>query len=88
MLFSEERTCPNCGGHPHLFQGHCPRNLHGTDDPYKTSCATCETVIPSGGDRVGDKFGNLYCSHECQAAGLEALVDLVDEEQGGGGASA
>lgn len=78
---SETGDCRHCGGMRHLFGSHCPRNLHGTDDPFKTSCASCGDEIPSNAARVGDKYGNLYCDAECKSDGLETLVDEMAERQ-------
>lgn len=71
-------ACEHCGV-VHVFSYLCRYNLHGEEDSFKTSCAVCGEEIPSGADREGDKYGNLYCSHECKGKGLEMLVDTAME---------
>lgn len=75
-------TCQWCG-HTHVFSYHCPYNLHGEPDPFKTRCAHCEETIGSNEPRVGDRFGNLYCDDSCKAVSMETLV-LIAAENGGG----
>lgn len=70
--------CEHCG-FGHLKQSECRYDLHGQEDVFKTSCAVCREEIPSGAPREADKYGNLYCSHECKAIGLEALIDAAEE---------
>lgn len=72
----ESALCSNCGNF-HIYSHECRYNMHGSDDPFKTSCAFCNTEIPSGADREGDKFKNLYCSMECKALGMETLVEVA-----------
>lgn len=72
-------TCPDCGDF-HFYPWQCPFDLHGEDDFFKSDCAVCETNIPSGADRVGDRFGNLYCSLECANSGLNKLLGLLLEQ--------
>lgn len=71
--------CGKIGGH--FYPWYCPRDLHGKEDPFKTSCAWCGEVIPSGADREADKFGNLYCDTDCLAEGYAELFDRVVEQQ-------
>ena len=68
--------CEDCGAAHHLFSWECPYNLHGKDT-FKSSCAICETAIPSGAPRKGDQFGNLYCSTDCELAGKDELLDIA-----------
>lgn len=78
MPSDDYQTCSRCGGARHIFPGECSRDLHGRADPFKTSCAVCETDIPSRAPRVGDKFGNLYCDIECMNRGYETLIERID----------
>ena len=78
-MLKADRVCDDCGQPEHIFQHFCIYDLHGEGDSFKTSCAYCETTIPSGGDRVGDQYGNLYCGHECKSKGLEIIIHRVTE---------
>jgi len=80
MFGDDPPRCSDCGNARHIYSWECPMNLHGEADPFKTSCAVCETPIPSGADRDSDKFGNLYCDAECRADGLATLLDRVQRD--------
>jgi len=67
--------CEHCGNH-HFYSYECRYDLHGEEDCFKTSCSICETEIPSGAPREGDRFGNLYCSTECAMVGHDKLLDI------------
>lgn len=70
--------CDHCGRF-HFHSWECRYDLHGEEDCFKTSCAICEDVIPSGAPRKGDRFGNLYCSAECALIGQDRLLDMAME---------
>lgn len=41
----------------------------------------CETDIPSGSPREGDRFGNLYCSKDCLIMGQNTLMVIIQEQR-------
>lgn len=75
------RECEHCGAAYHLWPWECPFDLHGEEDSFKTSCAVCETEIPSGASRIGGRFGNLYCSEGCALEGQDELFDIAMDLQ-------
>lgn len=79
QLSDSKRKCEKCGAPYHLYPWQCPFNLHGEGDSFKTECAVCGESIPSGADRLGDKFGNLYCTAECAITGRDELLEIATE---------
>ena len=81
MFTEDPPTCSNCGQHPHIHPWHCPLDLHGEADWMKARCCQCEQEIPSGADRLGDRFGNLYCTKDCLIIGQQILMMIIEEQR-------
>lgn len=73
----ESSLCDHCDRIHHSIVD-CQFIMH--ESPFLTNCAFCKEEIDSGQERWDDKFGNLYCSIECKAYGMEALVEAFADQ--------